>query len=278
MSKRENVHLAVCASSLGALASTVHNIHSPVPSAFASHQNSQSQQAKRWTSPQTMYCCCSHRWSCIASAPCGSGGSMAQATHLRWPAPAAIAVTAFPLSPPLQSRGRRPRLMQQRTPRIKSGCWRRLVAAVGFDGICMFAERDHSDDVTLAYSLVLLLGTTTAVICTTISTFCSSACSFFLEENMEMAFRVVSPVPWVANGALHAAAFLSFLCAAPRFPAEQLACIQVVHWLRCCFFDLFFGVYTPLRTCCVRSCCGAGGHTPDSITINKQRAENSSEN
>ena len=66
-----------------------------------------------------------------------------------------------------------------------------LVAAVGFDG--MFAERDHSDDVTLAYSLVLLLGTTTAVICTTISTFCSSACSFFLEENMEMAFRVVSP-------------------------------------------------------------------------------------
>ena len=116
---------------------------------------------------------------------------MAQATHLRWPAPAAIAVTAFPLSPPLQSRGRRPRLMQQRTPRIKSGCWRRLVAAVGFDG--MFAERDHSDDVTLAYSLVLLLGTTTAVICTTISTFCCSACSFFLEENMEMAFRVVSP-------------------------------------------------------------------------------------
>lgn len=201
---------------------------------------------------------------------------MAQATHLRWPAPAAIAVTAFPLSPPLQSRGRRPRLMQQRTPRIKSGCWRRWSPR----WVLMVCLLNAITPMTspLAYSLVLLLGTTTAVICATISTFCCSACSFFLEENMEMAFRVVSPVPWAASGALHAAAFLSFLCAAPRFPAEQLACIQVVHWLRCCFFDLFFGVYTPLRTCCVRSCCGAGGHTPDSITINKQRAENSSEN
>ena len=66
-----------------------------------------------------------------------------------------------------------------------------LVAAVGFDG--MFAERDNSDDVILAYSLVMLLGTTTAVICATISTFCCSACSYFLEEKIEMAFRVVSP-------------------------------------------------------------------------------------
>ena len=116
---------------------------------------------------------------------------MAQATHLRWPAPAAIAVTAFPLSPPLQSRGRRPRLMQQRTPRIKSGCWRRWSPR----WVLMVCLLNAITPMTspLAYSLVLLLGTTTAVICTTISTFCCSACSFFLEENMEMAFRVVSP-------------------------------------------------------------------------------------
>ena len=82
-------------------------------------------------------------------------------------------------------------------------------------------------------------------------------------------------VPWAAIGTFDAAAVLSLLCAAPRFPTgsclKQLARSQVFPWLRRCLSGGASGVYTPLRTCCMHFCCGAG-HAPDSITTNK-RAE-----